>query len=458
MKKQLFALLSLLMATSMVIAACGATPTTAPTNTVAAAPTNTVAAAPTNTVAAPPTNTPAAAATTETPGAPTATPTLPPVGQAGVLTIWNQWSGDYLDAIKTALNSCAAQVGMTVDVSSPQDVPSALQVAIPAGQGPDMIGWANDSIGKYALAGDIVELGTVGIDMSFLQSTYEPAAVNGVVWQQKIWALPEVQEAIALVYNKALVTDKYLPTDPLNFDDLLAKATQFAADNPGKFLVCNQGLGGSDPYHEAPVFFGFGVPSYVDDQGKVYLNTPEALKAAEWLVKFKAVSPAETSYDICKAGLVDGTYGMWWTGPWAIADIEKAGIDYGIQPMGKPFVGIKTLMLTTNAQDRGTAENALAVMKCYTNAATQKTLALANKTIPAQTAALKDPEVQALYTVKQFGAAAEVGVPMANTPYADAQWTPVGDAVQAIWTGSQTPDVALAAAQKAIEDAIAAMK
>jgi arabinogalactan oligomer/maltooligosaccharide transport system substrate-binding protein len=97
-------------------------------------------------------------------------------------------------------------------------------------------------------------------------------------------------------------------------------------------------------------------------------------------------------------------------------------------------------------------------MKYYTSADVQKKLALINKTIPAQTAAIKDPEVQALPAVAGFGAALNLGVPMANTPFANAQWGPVGDAVSAIWNGSQTPADALAAAQTAIEKAVAAMK
>ena len=46
---------------------------------------------------------------------------------------------------------------------------------------------------------------------------------------------------------------------------------------------------------------------------------------------------------------------------------------------------------------------------------------------------------------------------MANTPYAGAQWGPVGDATTAIWTGAQTPEEALIAAQVAIETAIEEM-
>ena len=59
---------------------------------------------------------------------------------------------------------------------------------------------------------------------------------------------------------------------------------------------------------------------------------------------------------------------MWWTGPWAIAGLEEAGVDYGITQMGKPFVGVKSLMLTKNAVDRGNADVALDIMKYFTSA------------------------------------------------------------------------------------------
>ncbi|WP_343414827.1 hypothetical protein [Candidatus Amarolinea dominans] len=48
-----------------------------------------------------------------------------------------------------------------------------------------------------------------------------------------------------------------------------------------------------------------GVPSYVDDQGKVYLNTPEGLAAAEWIRAFQR-TPKETSHDICRYMLLEG--------------------------------------------------------------------------------------------------------------------------------------------------------
>jgi arabinogalactan oligomer/maltooligosaccharide transport system substrate-binding protein len=375
------------------------------------------------------------------------------------ITIWHQWSGDYETAIRAVFDKYMSEhPNVTIVLDKPENVSDALQVAIPAGEGPDIIGWANDQIGAQALVGNIVDLGTLGVTMDELTSTYEPAAVNGVVWQDKIWALPESQEGIAIVYNTAIASAEDFPSDPLDFADLLAKAEAFRAANPDKYLICNQALGNADAYHAAPIWFGFGVPEYVDDQGVAYLNTPEALAAGEWLTQFRNFAPAETSHEICKTMLIEGQAAAWWTGPWAIADLETAGIDYGILPMGRPFVGIKTLMITKNAVDRGNAEVALDIIRYFTNTENEISVALANKTIPANTAALNDPQIQALETIAGFGASLNLGIPMANTPYAGAQWGPVGDATTAIWTGAQTPADALAAAQAAIEAAIASMK
>ncbi|MFH2103845.1 MAG: extracellular solute-binding protein [Chloroflexota bacterium] len=428
MKRSLLILVSLLVVASMVLTAC-----------------------------APATETPATEApATEAPAteAPATEAPMEPV----TISIWHQWSGDYLIAITEVFNQyMAMHPNVTIDLSKPDDVTASLAVAIPAGEGPDIIAWANDQIGTNALNGNIVALNDYGVDMAFLESVYEPAAIAGVVWQDMIWALPETQEGIAFVYNIDLVPEQYLPTNPLDFAALLEKAQQFKADT-GLDLFCNQGFPGGDAFHVAPLYFGFGVPSYIDDQGIAYLNTPEAIAAGEWLVEISGVLSTEASHEICKTRLIEGQAGAWWTGPWAIADLEAAGVNYGIIPMGRPFVGIKTVMMTANAVDRGHVEVALDIMMYYTSAEAQSQLALINKTIPAQTAALADPEIQALPSIIGFGAALNLGIPMANTPYAGAQWGPVGDATGAIWNGSQTPAEALAAAQTAIEAAIAGMK
>lgn len=433
MKRTLFVLVSILVAATMLLTACGPTVTAVPTQPAATQPAGTQ----------PVVTQPAA----------TQEPTAAPV----TITIWHQWGGDYLTAITAVFQQYMTDhPNVTIDLSKPDDVTASLKVAVPAGEGPDILGWAQDQIGKNAIAGNIVALDDYGIDTAYLTSNYQPAAVTGVQWNGKIWALPEAQEAMTLVYNKALVTAADLPAT----NDMAAWFTAIKAFYEAKHipLLCNQGFSNSDAYQPAPIFFAFGLPAYVDETGKAYLNTPEALAAAKWLLSIKPYVLQEMTYDICNAGMAEGKVAGWLVGPWAIANLDKAGIQYGFATFGKPFVGIKTLMLTKNAVDRGNAAVALDIMKYFTSAAAQKAMTLANKTIPANTAAFMDPEVQALPTIAGFGAAAANGVPGSASPYADAQWGPVGDAVAAMWNGSQTPEVALAAAQAAIEAAVAAMK
>jgi arabinogalactan oligomer/maltooligosaccharide transport system substrate-binding protein len=114
-------------------------------------------------------------------------------------------------------------------------------------------------------------------------------------------------------------------------------------------------------------------------------------------------------------------------------------------------------MMTTNAVDRGNAEAVVKVLKWFDSAEVQTKLSIANSTVPAASAALSDPDVAANTDVAGFGAQFKLGVPQPNHPYMNALWGPVGQATMAIYTGSQTPAEALAAAEQAANDAIAAM-
>lgn len=381
---------------------------------------------------------------------------------AVTLQLWHGWQGAYADAITKVFDDYnkSNSDGITVQLTNPGDITNAVQAAIPAGQGPDIIAWSDDVIGNNALAGNIAPLSDYGITMDFLKSTYEPAAVNGVVYDGKIWGLPEAQEGVSLICNSALVKPTDFPKDPEDFAGLLALATKFHTDNPDKYLFYNQGLdtanAAGDAYHVSPIYYGFGA-YYVDATGKVGINTPEALKAGQWLLAAAKVLPAQASQAQGLQALTAGTGACMWTGPWELADIKKAGISYFIQPVGRPFVGIKVELMTTNAVQRGNADAVVKVLKYFDSADVQTKLSLANATVPAATAALANADVAKNPDVVGFGAQFKLGVPQPNTPYMSQLWGPVGQATIAIFTGKQAPADALAAAEKAASDAIAQM-
>ena len=154
-----------------------------------------------------------------------------------------------------------------------------------------------------------------------------------------------------------------------------------------------------------------------------------------------------------------GNFGSaFWTSPVVIPLIKAAAINFGIIPMGRPFVTVNTLMITQNAVGRTSARVALDVMKYFTNAQNAEKLALAGNIVPANTAALIGPAISGNPILSGFGAALKLGIALPNTPYANAQWAPMADAATAIWSGKLKPAEALAAAQKAVEDGVAAMK
>lgn len=387
------------------------------------------------------------------------TPTTPPLPQQ-VITIWHDWPGDYEEAYTIIAEEYnATHPAIRIELVKTERLSTALEAQLPAGEGPDIIRWRQEHIAPSAQRGLIVPLDTF-ISRADLEQTFEPAAAQAVIWRDNIWGMPEMQDGIALIYNRAQLSPQDLPA-PDDFNDLLVKATAFRQAHPDKYYLCNQGLGHSDTYHVAPIFLGFGLRHYggfINENGEVNLNRPEAYAAAEWLKAFSVVGPARSSPSICQALFLTGQTPIWWTGSRALRSVQEAGIDYGIAPMGSPFVDVRVFMLSQRAVERGNVATAVRIMQYLTSTEVQKQLTLRNGIIPANRAALESPEVRARRSVSAFGIALRPGTPMANHPYADCVWGPVGDAVTAIWNGSTDPQQALDQAQSILEQCVASIK
>ncbi len=347
---------------------------------------------------------------------------------------------------------------ITIRMLKPDDLYAALKTAVPAGNGPDIVIWANDRIGELESQNLIVPIDQY-VPADYIINTFEPAAAKGVTYKNQVWGLPDTQEGIALVYNKGVITSTELP-NPTDFNDFLTKATQYQRSHPDKTYLCNQGLGGTDAYHVAPIYFGHGLKNYggyVDENGVAYLDTAEALAAANWINNFRPYGTPNGDYSQCQNGLIAGDIAMWWTGPWALPEIKSSGINYGIAPMGNPFVGIKVYLVTPNAISRANVPALYDLLQYFGSAAVQKQITLVNSSTPANTEALNDPTVQAMYDIKQFGLALNAGVPMGNSMYVLCQWSPVGEETLNVWIGFKTPANAMADAQTAIEACIAGL-
>ncbi|GAC1541548.1 MAG: extracellular solute-binding protein [Herpetosiphon sp.] len=415
--------------------ATGAATSVVATRTTAAAATTT---APTATAMAT-----AIAAPTQTPEGPPPTATAePPVklGKGGPqIVVWHNWSGDYGKAVEKILSDYAIKNNVTVVLLKVSDLANKVQKAVPAGEGPDVIAWVDDLIGKSALNNVIQPLDQLGVTPAYLNQNFSDVASSAVTFNKKVYGIPESEEALTFIYNKKLINEKDLPKST---DDLLTKAKNY--NGPNKYLFVYNSK--NDAYFSAPWWQGSGV-TLVTAEGTTDVGNDKSVKAGYLLKSLSQIMPKDLDYNAADALFKAGNAAIIMNGPWSVADYQKRGIDIGLakipvvnssgQP-GKPFVGVRLLML---AQKSKQAKAAVDLMKFYGTAPVQVELAKVNKQVPANKQAKEQLKSDPI--ISGFTAQAAQGTPLPNNQYVDVMWDPVSKTVGSIWSGAATPEQAV---------------
>jgi arabinogalactan oligomer/maltooligosaccharide transport system substrate-binding protein len=443
--------------TALLLAGCGG-PSAGPSGQTGSAPT---AAAPAPTAAAPTAAAPTAAeAPTATPaaGQPTPEPTAAPqsFGTGSTkLSIWHHWEGEYYKAIQQIFADYAAKNNLQIELTFVPDVTNKAQLAIPAGQGPDMIAWVNDRIGDSALQEIIQPLDGYGVNQEYLNANFAPVAAKAMVYHDKVYGIPESMEAITFIYNKALIKEAELPKTT---DDLIAMAKSYNQP-PSKYLFVYNAK--SDIYGAAPWFQGAGVTLVAPD-GTTEIASEKGVEAARLIKRFSEIMPKELAYDEANTLFLESKAAIIMNGPWVVADYKAKGIDFGLAPIpvvsssgqpGKPFVGVKLLMLAAKAKN---PQAAVDLMKYYGSAEVQAKLAQINKQVPANAAAQE--QVKSDPIIAGFVRQTASGVPMPNSEFISAMWDPFNKTIEVTWTGAATPEQAVQDGAALFKEKVADLK
>lgn len=374
--------------------------------------------------------------------APTEMPTeVPQVVGSGTtkIVIWHGWEGEYYKAIQQIFADYATKNNVQIELLHVPDVSNKAQVAVPSGQGPDIIGWVDDRIGDAALNQIIQPLDDYGITQDYLKANFAPVAAEAMIYRGKVYGIPESLEAITFIYNKKLISEADLPKTT---DDLIAKAKSYNQP-PDKYLFVYTA---QEIYHNAPWWQGAGVTLVAPD-GTTQVASDNGVKVAQLIKSFSEIMPKEIDYNVANNLFLDQKAAIILNGPWAIADYLAKGIDIGLTPIpivsisgkpGAPFVGVKLLMLAAKAKN---PQAAVELMKYYGSPEVQAQLARVNKQVPANLQAqeqVKDDPI-----IAGFIAQTANGVPLPNTEFASAMWDPFNQMTQAIWTGAATPEQAV---------------
>lgn len=455
--RKYFKLVVLLVITSMLLAACGepaATPVP-PTATSAPVAADTATTAPQEpAVEDTATTAPAAADTATTAPEAEATPTVA-IGkpsEEGVLTLWVQRLA--VPAVTAAGAEFTAKYNIPVSVQELEfgQIRDQLKTAGPAGEGPDIIAGAHDWLGELVTNGLLEPL-----DLGDKQASFDPVAIQAFTYEGKLYGLPYALEAIALLYNKDLV-----PTPPATWAELKTIAKQL--QDEGKVdqgFVLQQG----DPYHAYPLWTGFGGYVFKQnadgtyDPNEVGLDTPGGIKAIteiDQMIK-DGLLRKDITGQIGETLFTTGKSAMTVGGPWRLADLRKAGINYGIAPLPvmdqqpAPFVGSQGLMVSAFGKNKDIAKAFLTEFMAAD--APMEAMYKADPRIPAwkplqdKVAASTDPND---VDIAGFAASATVGVPMPAIPQMSSVWEDWTKAINLVFQQQEEPGKAITDAANSI--------
>nr|WP_161882831.1 maltose ABC transporter substrate-binding protein [Deinococcus alpinitundrae] len=350
---------------------------------------------------------------------------------AASLTVWTHFGDAELTWLKAQAATYTKSSGNAVQiVSVPFDqIPDKLIQSAPKGQGPDVVvTLPQDRLGQLAAAGVIEPMDKYVLSKSDLDKT----AVSAMTYQGKLFALPMFAEAVAVIYNKKLLPGGV----PTNWDQFIKTAQAntgngkfgFLADLSNAYL--NYGIFSA---YGGYVFKNTGGTLNVKDVGLSNAGSDKAVATLNDLRYKYNLVPEGVDGGVAKDAFVQGRLAMLLTGPWDMADIKKANIDYGIAalpaPTGapnkwSPFVGVQGVMLNAYSKNKVAAAQ---FAKQLVSSDAQTSFNKAGGRIPVSLSArvkLKSDPV-----VAGFGKSISAGTPMPNVPQMSAVWGPWSNAV-----------------------------
>jgi maltose-binding protein MalE len=361
------------------------------------------------------------------------------------IVIWTD--ANRAPAVTKIANQWASSNGATIQVVAKDfgSIQTSLGT-VSANAAPDVVLAAHDWTGGLAANGLVVPLfPSAAVKKQFPAYTLDSFSYGTAV--KKLYGIPVQVENIALIVNTALA-----PV-PKTWAQLESTALRFKKKNHLAFGLCVQQGSGGDAYHMYPFFSGLG--GYVFGDNKAGNLNPQDVgvygkafrKNAHFIDKWnkEGLINSKTDYSTCDNAFTKKQTPYWVTGPWAVGDIQKAGISFKVVQVPKivypsvPFLGVNGMMVTKYAAAHNvqTAAQDL-VVNYFSTPSAQTQLAAAGGRAPANIKAKATDPILA-----QFGAASKGGVPMPNIPQMNSVWSDLGQA----WVRSTKGSGAMPAAR-----------
>lgn len=350
--------------------------------------------------------------------------------------------------------TAATGVDIEVQIVDFGDIREQIQVAGPAGEGPDLFVGAHDWTGELAANGVVspVELGANADD--FFQ-----VGIDGFSYEGSLYAVPVATEAIAMYVNNDLVPADQVPTAIEDLPTVCA-----ALEGIENCIGVPGGGDGPDLYHEiwfltanGGYIFGYD-PATGFDTTDVGLDNEGAIEGATVIEDLTADGTMlSTNYDTAKNLFLEGKQPFWVTGPWEVGTLTDSDLNWSVVKLPTvgggtpaPFVGVQGVFQSAFSENAVIAQTFLTDYVATTDV--QRALYDADPRNPATQSvldSLADNEV-----VQTFTLSGADGIPMPNIPEMGSVWG-AGDSLLLLRNGEIDAETAMSDAADTVRAQLA---
>ncbi len=201
---------------------------------------------------------------------------------------WEKWTAFEFDAMKKVVDTYnKSQDKIQVDILSVSGIEDKTLMAISGGIPPDVVGLYGANVTKYADNHAVMQLDDMCKAAGISRDQYIPAYWDIGVVRDHVYALPSTPATTALHYNKKLFRDAGLDPEkpPRTFAELDEMSDKLTKKDANGHLI-QAGFIPSEPgwwnWCWGPFFGG----KLWDGKSKITINSPENVKAFEWVQHF----------------------------------------------------------------------------------------------------------------------------------------------------------------------------
>lgn len=374
---------------------------------------------------------------------------------AGSLLVWaDENRAPVFEEIGPAFTE-ATGIEIEVQIVDFGDIREQVQVAGPAGEGPDIFVGAHDWTGELAANGVIAP-----VDLGANADDFFQVGIDGFSYEGQLYAVPMATETIAMYVNNDLVPAEEVPTA---IEDLGAVCE--GLEGIENCLGVPGGGDGGDLYHMMWFLTANGGYIFGYDPATGYDTTDIGLASEGSIAGATVVDQltqdgvmASTNYDTAKNLFLEGSQPFWVTGPWEVGTLNDSDLNWSVVKLPTingqtpaPFVGVQGVFASAFSENAVVAQSFLVDYVATTEV--QRALYDADPRNPATQSVLDqlaDDPVVATFTLSGAD-----GTPMPNIPEMGSVWGAGGDNLLALRNGDVGPEEAMTNAQSQVEELLA---